>query len=95
MCTQQTYTCLLCLHTRTLPPTLCPNADLHGLVCKPPYKKEIIEATCSNECREKENEVREWGRRRRERREKERRERYGMDEQGWKGGERVAGWREI
>lgn len=94
MCTQTTYTCPLCSHTRTLPPTLCPSAVPQGLACKPPYTKETIEATCSDECREKADELREWAKKRRERREEERRARY-EGENGWKGGERVAGWREI
>jgi hypothetical protein len=96
MCTQPVLTCPLCHHTSIRPPSLCPDAEVWGRACKPPHVEGVIEATCSDECRAKEAEVREWGRRKAERREKERRGRYHVDDEGgerWRG--EVGGWKEI
>jgi hypothetical protein len=36
-------------------------------MCAAPYEEEEVKETCSDECREKEEEVKEWGRAKRER----------------------------
>jgi len=76
MCILTTYTCPLCARSSTRPPTLCPDAELWGRACKPPYEERVVKATCSDECREKEAEVREWVKRKRARDEARADERY-------------------
>lgn len=72
MCIQITRKCPMCLHTSTRPATLCVDAEIWGRACKPPHDEEEVEATCSDKCRDKEAEVREWGRKKRERDEQKR-----------------------
>jgi hypothetical protein len=91
MCAQQTLSCPLCHHTSTRPPPLCPDAEVWGRACKSPHMENVVDATCSDECREKQREVRAWGHRKAERRESERRGRY----EGGGGGMEVAGWKEV
>jgi hypothetical protein len=62
----------MCLSTCTNPATPCNDAKLWKLPCAPPHDKEEVEATCSDECRKKEAELREWGRKKRERDEQSR-----------------------
>jgi len=76
MCILTTYTCPLCARSSTRPPTLCPDAELWGRACKLPYEERVVKATCSDECREKEDEVREWVKGKRERDEERRRGLY-------------------
>lgn len=56
----------MCQYSYTRPPSPCLDAEVWDQVCAPPYEEDDVKETCSDECREKEEEIREWGRAKRE-----------------------------
>jgi hypothetical protein len=59
MCNQTTHTCPLCDYSSKGAMTLCLDAELWGRACKP-FKLKEIPVLCSDECKEKSEEVEQW-----------------------------------